>query len=165
MNTKVLPRDTERDPTDNATVMISWRNWFGDFQKFLAGGPGRKTDFAEYLGVTRQRLNHWLNHWESLPGWVVVAFRCYEQAARYGTERKADIISSPGQRQAHFRSFRESAAPELPMDPCAACDAPADGSFSVEDDEGNERAVCMTCGGPDGPAVAELQRIVNTRNT
>jgi hypothetical protein len=53
--------------------------------------------------------------------------------------------------------------PDVPSEPCAACGAPAFGDYSIEDDGGNEVAICTKCGGEDGPTVLELQAAIAER--
>ena len=55
----------------------------------------------------------------------------------------------------------------IPTEPCAACGAPGcDGEFSIEDSQGNERALCSSCAGPDAqPDVQELRKIIANRDS
>jgi hypothetical protein len=50
-------------------------------------------------------------------------------------------------------------------EPCAACGAVGiHDNYSLEDDHGDERAICEKCGGEASPTVPELQAMIRNRD-
>lgn len=65
---------------------LEWEIWMDSLRKRLKH-RGQKSELARWLGVTRQRLNHWLNQGRTIPGWVVVAITNWSDVMR------ADLFS------------------------------------------------------------------------
>jgi hypothetical protein len=59
-----------------AKIDLEWGVWSGSLRDHLRH-RGDKARLAKHLGVTPQRLNHWINEGKTMPGWAVVSIQNY----------------------------------------------------------------------------------------